>query len=182
MAAFPPWGPNCAHTDGDVSRPVKMPFQHSSSTSAGHVWDGQSYRFRILRPRPLPAAQAFGDYFPPFVCLLFAHVSEAGGENALVRLCPLPTLPAPPLPHRRPVCSCRCPPPELLWSQVDAKFVLEQMERAPELADTARALRTVPVDQSEYAADGTMVRDPTTWSILQHEGPNHLGLWYNAAP
>ena len=44
VAAFPPWGPNCAHTDGD----------------------------------------AFGDLYPPFVCLLFAHQSEDGGENALV--------------------------------------------------------------------------------------------------
>ena len=26
------------------------------------------------------------------------------------------------------------------------------------------------------------VRDPTTWTILQHDGPNHLGLWCNAAP
>ena len=22
----------------------------------------------------------------------------------------------------------------------------------------------------------------TTWTFLQHDGPNHLGLWYNAAP
>ena len=26
------------------------------------------------------------------------------------------------------------------------------------------------------------VRDPTTWTILQHDGPNNLGLWCNAAP
>ena len=25
------------------------------------------------------------------------------------------------------------------------------------------------------------VRDPTTWTIHQHDGPNHLGLWYNVA-
>ena len=28
----------------------------------------------------------------------------------------------------------------------------------------------------------TAVRDPTTWTILQQYGPNHLGLWYNALP
>ena len=27
-----------------------------------------------------------------------------------------------------------------------------------------------------------MVRDPTTWTILQQDGPNHLGLLYNALP
>ena len=26
------------------------------------------------------------------------------------------------------------------------------------------------------------VRDPTTWAIIQHDGPDHLGLWCNAAP
>ena len=26
------------------------------------------------------------------------------------------------------------------------------------------------------------VRDPTTWTILQKDGPNHLGLMYNALP
>ena len=26
------------------------------------------------------------------------------------------------------------------------------------------------------------VRDPTTWTILRHDGPNHLGLWCNALP
>ena len=25
-------------------------------------------------------------------------------------------------------------------------------------------------------------RHPTTWTILQHDGPDHLGLWYNALP
>ena len=25
-------------------------------------------------------------------------------------------------------------------------------------------------------------RDPTARTILQQDGPNHLGLWYNAAP
>ena len=24
--------------------------------------------------------------------------------------------------------------------------------------------------------------DPTKWTILQQDGPNHLGLWYNALP
>ena len=82
VAAFPPWGPNCAHTDGD----------------------------------------AFGDLFPPFVCLLFAHQSNDGGDNALV----------------------------------DACFVLDEMDHGtPELQHTAQLLRTVPVDQTEYAADGT---------------------------
>ena len=23
---------------------------------------------------------------------------------------------------------------------------------------------------------------PQTWTILQHDGPNHLGLWYNVLP
>ena len=23
---------------------------------------------------------------------------------------------------------------------------------------------------------------PTAWTILQHDGPNHLGLWHNALP
>ena len=27
-----------------------------------------------------------------------------------------------------------------------------------------------------------MVRHPTTWTILQHDGPNHLRFWCNAAP
>ena len=26
------------------------------------------------------------------------------------------------------------------------------------------------------------VRDPTTWNIIQQDGPNHLGLWYNVLP
>ena len=26
------------------------------------------------------------------------------------------------------------------------------------------------------------VRDPTTWTMFQQDGPNHLGLWYNALP
>ena len=28
----------------------------------------------------------------------------------------------------------------------------------------------------------TTVRDPTTWTVFQHDGPNHLGLWCNVAP
>ena len=24
------------------------------------------------------------------------------------------------------------------------------------------------------------VRDPTAWTVLQQDGPNHLGLWHNA--
>ena len=28
----------------------------------------------------------------------------------------------------------------------------------------------------------TAVRVPTTWTILQQDGPNHLGLWYNVLP
>ena len=31
------------------------------------------------------------------------------------------------------------------------------------------------------SGDG-QVRDPTTWTVLQHDGPNHLGLWYNVLP
>ena len=27
-----------------------------------------------------------------------------------------------------------------------------------------------------------LVRDPTTWTILQHDGPNHLVLWCNVLP
>ena len=27
-----------------------------------------------------------------------------------------------------------------------------------------------------------LVRDPTKWTILQHDGPDNLGLWYNALP
>ena len=27
-----------------------------------------------------------------------------------------------------------------------------------------------------------MVRAPTTWTVLQHDGPDHLGLWHNALP
>ena len=34
--------------------------------------------------------------------------------------------------------------------------------------------------------DGEVIADrcatPTTWIILQQDGPNHLGLWYNALP
>ncbi len=41
---IPPWGPNCAHTDGE----------------------------------------AYGDRFPPYLFLLFAHASDEGGENAIV--------------------------------------------------------------------------------------------------
>ena len=26
------------------------------------------------------------------------------------------------------------------------------------------------------------VRDPTIWTILRQDGPNHLGLWYNVIP
>ena len=26
------------------------------------------------------------------------------------------------------------------------------------------------------------MRDPTTWTILQKDGPNYLGLWYNVLP
>ena len=44
VAAIPPWGPNCAHTDGE----------------------------------------AYGDRFPPYLFLLFAHQSAEGGENAIV--------------------------------------------------------------------------------------------------
>ena len=32
-------------------------------------------------------------------------------------------------------------------------------------------------------SDGLVqVRDPTTWTALQHDGPNHLGLRLNALP
>ena len=34
----------------------------------------------------------------------------------------------------------------------------------------------------EYDARTDQVRDPTTWTILQQNGPNHLGLWYNVLP
>ena len=27
-----------------------------------------------------------------------------------------------------------------------------------------------------------LVRAPTAWTILQQDGPNHLGLWYNVIP
>ena len=29
----------------------------------------------------------------------------------------------------------------------------------------------------EKTPAGSMVRGPTTWTIFQHDGPNHLGLW-----
>ena len=32
------------------------------------------------------------------------------------------------------------------------------------------------------AAAAAAVRDPTTWTIRQQDGPNHLGLWYNMIP
>ena len=32
------------------------------------------------------------------------------------------------------------------------------------------------------AASSGPVRGPTTWTILQKDGPSHLGLWYNALP
>lgn len=44
VEVIPPWGPNCAHTDGE----------------------------------------AYGDRFPPYLFLLFAHASDEGGENAIV--------------------------------------------------------------------------------------------------
>jgi hypothetical protein len=78
VGIIPPWGPNCAHTDGE----------------------------------------AYGDRFPPYLFLLFAHQCAEGGDNALV----------------------------------DSKFLLEELER--ELPDVAQRLRTVPVDQTQYGADG----------------------------
>ena len=36
--------------------------------------------------------------------------------------------------------------------------------------------------QLDAIKDHHEVRDPTTWPILQHDGPNHLGLLYNALP
>ena len=44
--------------------------------------------------------------------------------------------------------------------------------RVQALRARARALRQRP----------EQVRDPTTWTILQHDGPDHLALWYNALP
>ena len=38
-------------------------------------------------------------------------------------------------------------------------------------------------DNSSWTLSGsvfTEVRDPTTWTITRHDGPNHLGLWCNA--
>lgn len=79
---IPPWGPNCAHTDGE----------------------------------------AYGDRFPPYLFLLNVHQSTEGGENAIV----------------------------------SSSFVVEEMERSgdPRLVETARLLRTVPVDQTQYGANG----------------------------
>ena len=104
VAAFPPWEPNCAHTDGD----------------------------------------ALGDLYPSHTCLLFAHQCAEGGENAIV----------------------------------DGSFVLSEMAHAdhPELREAARLLRAVPIDQSEYAADGEtltgalcvspIVQDPVDGKIM----------------
>ena len=44
-----------------------------------------------------------------------------------------------------------------------------------ELSPTAQA-------RSASASGCAPVRDPTTRTILQQDGPNHLGLWYNALP
>ena len=35
---------------------------------------------------------------------------------------------------------------------------------------------------AESASAEDEVRDPTTWTVLQHDGPNHFGLWYNMLP
>ena len=60
------------------------------------------------------------------------------------------------------------------------KQLLKQFVVNKVLADTADRLdafiksSVVPaVPQSALSA----VRDPTTWTIFQHDGPNHLGLW-----
>lgn len=64
--------------------------------------------------------EAYGDHFPPYFFLLFAHTCDGGGENAIV----------------------------------SSRYVVETMERDPQLADLARRLRTVPVDQTQYGANG----------------------------
>ena len=33
-----------------------------------------------------------------------------------------------------------------------------------------------------WISDDDPVRDPATWTILQHDGPNHLGLWCDVLP
>ena len=30
--------------------------------------------------------------------------------------------------------------------------------------------------------DSMLVHPRTTWTVIQHDGPNHLGLWYNVLP
>ena len=45
--------------------------------------------------------------------------------------------------------------------------------------NTVTVDKSAPVLSAEVESE---VRDPTTWTIFQQNGPNHLGLWYNVLP
>ena len=70
MAAFPPWGPNCAHTDGDAFGDLFPPFgEHDRLlVSVFSRW------VALVTPMGLCSSL-------PALC---AHQSADGGENALV--------------------------------------------------------------------------------------------------
>jgi hypothetical protein len=121
-AGFQPWGPNCAHTDGEAYGDRFPPFlfllfAHQSDEVRAHT--AGTHCHRLPHPRSwrgwasaLAAARSTDKNAPRDPSLARAHAQ--GGENALV----------------------------------DSRFVFEQIER--ELPELGRRLRTVPVDQTQY--------------------------------
>ena len=55
-------------------------------------------------------------------------------------------------------------------------------QAAPRGVDGGVVGEGLPRAAAEQGRRFGSVQDPTTWSILQHDGPNHLGLWCNAPP
>ena len=55
--------------------------------------------------------------------------------------------------------------------------MLETLDRVAEAKKDEKKASTLTAQRIEFK-----VRDPATWTVLQKDGPNHLGLWYNAIP
>ena len=51
-----------------------------------------------------------------------------------------------------------------------------------EFAAAARGSATTTSDWVGRALPALDVRPPTTWTVLQQDGPNHLGLWHSLLP
>ena len=78
-------------------------------------------------------------------------------------------------------CTIRAPLYERAYETEAAPGPLDAMQASPRAVGATEALAPASAeDHVHLTTRNGQVQAPTTWTILEQDGPNHLGLWYNA--